>query len=352
MSSIKNYQSFLLENKLNRDESIDEGFKDILMGLVMLSGLVGGNANAQSSKSDLVKSANEIESVLKDDFKLNSAIDKLEEMGMTDAAVKIKNNAESMILKLNDLKKNQHVSTQNTNDLSVVMDKLTKGWAISSIVLDTVIGEIKEIPNVQEKHFVFDTLQRDFNSSELFKEGSFELKDFFKNDLVDLFSSMDDESVVVKIVIESSTDKQRVVSGGSLQKNLTELGLSTDNKGLSKARNNSVLDVLTNIFNDGNSETPKTEQLVKWEQGKGELNSVEPQDPSARYVSIKIYTSRLDSLPEEKETKYSEETQILVHNFSLKKVFNDSNEIVKKNYGGFKKKTVKFKGMVGCPVFK
>lgn len=355
MRKISNYQYFILESKINSNDSLNEGFKEILLGLGLLAGVVSGNVNAQTVKQKVQDSATEIEEILNDKTKLNYAVTELEKIGMDDAAKTIETNSKKVLKRLEEFKKKKEkVSEFETSNIEEVLKKLKTGWAISSIDLDTVEKTMVNDPKLMQQEIIIDSLELDFKSSELFDESVFKLNDNFKSEITNALQSIKGmDGTILKIEIESSTDKQRVEKGGSLSKDLEQMNLPVNNEGLSQARNNSLKSVIESVFEEnGDSTVPKISQVVKWEQGKGEINSPTPQDPEARYVKIVVYFTEFNSLPDEPALDTpNDKISVIIHNFVMNKV---SKEEQNKEKGKIKKgKIRKVKSKANeCPLFK
>jgi len=125
--------------------------------------------------------------------------------------------------------------------------------------------------------------------TKLFNLGAFKMNDNFKKKLEADIDGVIKSSAIVEVIIESSTDKTPLTP--QLKKELSELGYTPDNQGLSKARAEQISSILVekqipkdkirieNLFELGSE--PKTEEerlkLVKSKEG---------YDPKARYVNI------------------------------------------------------------------
>ena len=156
---INRYNQFIVERQQieyiqKLEESLineEAGFKDVLMGLALLAGVVGGSvspASAQNKLSDKDVS-NKIELVLNDKQQLKTAIDSLEARGMKDAATVIKNNAEDVKSELKKVLKTSNTVTVKSNDYKKLASMLKNGWAISEITTKKAINKLKKIQSTQ-----------------------------------------------------------------------------------------------------------------------------------------------------------------------------------------------------------
>jgi len=331
---INRYNQFIVEKQhieyLQRLEKLNEslineeaGFKDVLMGLALLAGVVGGSvtpASAQNKLSDK-EVISKIELVLNDKQQLQTAIDSLEAKGMSDAADIIQNNAEDVKGEVKKLGKTYGTVSVEGNDYAKVVRLLKKGYAISSITTNKAIQKIEKDSTYTDTKFTVDTLDINWSNDELFGSGLYQLTPQFKDTLTSIFQQLKDNDLsIVSINIESSTDKQRIgKSGPKLQSD----GFEASNKGLSEARNNSVKNVIEDIFSESGSENPIIKQTILYDQGKGQDNEATEQDPSARYVKISIICTRISEDTTKTTTVVAiDEEDIIIQSFKMTKAKN------------------------------
>jgi outer membrane protein OmpA-like peptidoglycan-associated protein len=160
------------------------------------------------------------------------------------------------------------------------VDKLIKrGWSLDSTKIETFFDTLRmKAPNAE-----IGAVKLKLDNDQFFASGKFKLSDEMKNAISDtLVKIIEQSGVVIKVDIESSTDKQRLKP--SLQEELKSLGYSGDNQGLSKARAESISKFL--ISEGGINETLIEEKNLS-EQGSGELGT--GIDQSARYVDVVIH---------------------------------------------------------------
>jgi flagellar motor protein MotB len=312
---IKKFEQYeLSEGKLqkwNDFQTVNEelGWKDVVLGIGLLSGVLTGSVKSQAQNSlGKEKAIKNIEIVLNDTEKLNKVISDLETMGYTDAEQKIKDNAEGVKNKLN---KRRYTKTsavaKNQEDLA---KKLNKGYAISSI--DTkVLKQKLEDEGLDDVNAV-ESIELEFNNNDAFEAGGYILKQEFKDSLVTILEklNMDGELYVFSVNIESSTDKQRI--SPKLKSKLSEMGYSDDNEGLSQLRNDNVKEVVENYdFN--------VIQKIRFEQGEGDVGAITPQDPSTRYVKVTINAIPKTKPPKEEVNEDSKEIDEIIYSFKLVK---------------------------------
>lgn len=282
--NISRYNEFLVISKIEKIEEVNEGFKEVVLGIGLLANVVLGNISTASAKDKLNNQdiRDKISHVLSSKEQLNGVIDSLKKNGMEDAAEVIKHNADEVSKELGKIDKSE-VNYSTVNDINTLKLRLKSGWALSSVTMDTLKQTIKAKPEIVSK-VVWDTVTISTPSLEMFEEGSFELSHGIKDSISDILTQVSNqEFVVAGIEIESSTDKQRV----SVQKakELEDNGFEGNNKGLSEARNTA----LKNFFISKNGgDTIKIKQKILYEQGEGTVGAVDPQDPSARYVKISL----------------------------------------------------------------
>lgn len=326
---LSKYYDFIQDK--NNSNSLNEelGFKDVALGILALLGTFNQGFSQNNLKDPNLK--NKIETVLKDEEQKQEIIDYLNKAGMKNAAEKIDKNAEDILSKLDKVGKKEDGETYvmssevKTNSWQSVKNNLISGYAITGVEKKVVIDTIKqEIPKTV---IYYDTIDINFASDQLFEEGKFNLKVDLAQSITDSLNKMKSDGLVItKIIIESSTDKQRI---GKAATELKNGGYEATNQGLSQARNNTFKKLFQSVIKD----TPEIKQIVKYEQGKGVVGAVTPQDPSARYVKVTIYAVRVNK--EASAGKQSQTTKESVkYTFTMSKVLKVSYPRYKPNTPG------------------
>lgn len=350
---IKKYEQFYRELKSEERLNEELGWKDVVFGVLALLGQVkGADAQEKLSNKELVS---KIETTLKDDKKLDAVSDELRNMGYEEAAELVKTNSEEVIKELENSKKSRTglIATGNFKQLS---QKLKDGWAISEVTLDTIQKKVNSDKKLYDTIVTNTTKELTFNSDNLFEVGDFKLSTDFKDSLFkEIKKTVDEGFVILSIEIESSTDKQRVKKDGQTAKNLSDMDYSVDNQGLSTARNDEMKSLVEDIFIESGKECPLITQKVLFEQGKGELNSPTPQDPSARYVKLKLEVVKVDvnAVVSSKPTESVED--VVIYHIKIAKAGEDPgiSEPPKFKPDKGKIKTYTSKTPFGkCPTFK
>jgi outer membrane protein OmpA-like peptidoglycan-associated protein len=328
---INRYNQFIVEKQqveyLQRLQKLNEslineeaGFKDVLMGLALLAGVVGGSVSPAQAQTRLKDKevANKIELVLNDKQQLQTAIDSLEARGMGDAAEVIQKNADDVKHELKKLGKTYSNVTVKDGDYARIAKLLKKGYAISEITTKNAIQKIEKDTTYSKTIFSVDTVDINWSNDELFGAGLYQISPEFKDSLTSVFQQLKDNDLsIVSINIESSTDKQRI---GGVGAKLQADGFEASNKGLSEARNNSVKGVIESIFSESDSETPIINQNILHDQGKGQENASTEQDPSARYIKITIICTHIsEDVAETPTVKVVDEKDVVIQSFKLTK---------------------------------
>jgi flagellar motor protein MotB len=161
--------------------------------------------------------------------------------------------------------------TQSENTLKSL---LKQGWSLDSTSTKKVFDSvIKEKPDTQ---VIVTRLSLDKN--QFFESGDYKLTEEMKSDLDSTLTEIiESGGIIIRVDIESSTDKQGLSK--NLQDKLKKSGFSPDNKGLSKARSNSVqLELETSGL-----DSTLIKIITLSEQGDEEVSQ------SARYVNVDFY---------------------------------------------------------------
>lgn len=166
------------------------------------------------------------------------------------------------------------LATTNTQSETALKSLLKQGWSLDSTSIKQVFdGVIKEKPDTQ---VIVTRLSLD--KSQSFNSGAYELTPEMKLDLKSTLTEIiDSGGIIIRVDIESSTDKQGLSK--NLKDKLEESGFSPDNKGLSKARSNSVQLELEDLGLD----ITLIKIITLSEQGDEEISQ------SARYVNVDFY---------------------------------------------------------------
>jgi hypothetical protein len=349
---IKKYEQFYKEFKSEEKVNEELGWKDVVFGVLAIIGLGKAEAGEKPTNKELIS---KIETTLKDDKKLDALSDELQSMGYEEAAELVKTNSEKIIDELQKTKKSRTglIATGNFKQLS---QKLKDGWAISEVTLDTIQKKVNSDKKLYDTIVTNTTKELTFNSDNLFDVGDFKLSEDFKDSLSkEIKKTVDEGYVILSIEIESSTDKQRVKKDGETAKNLSDMDYSVDNEGLSTARNDEMSSLVEDIFIESGKECPLVTQNILFDQGKGELNSPTPQDPSARYVKIKLQVVKIEVTSVVSSVPTDSLEDVVIYHIKIAKAGEDPDIIVPP---GFKPSKGKIKiynsktPLGKCPTFK
>ena len=271
---ITEHQLSLIVNHINENkdsELLEEGIKEwMLVGLMTLGSISGIKAQTEKVSSDHIKAAELVQDRLQSgDKELVKYFDK--------ADIELNKDNLQKLLGVNDAK----IDTFRTKYAKTAKQKIGQGMTLKTINIsrDTLISELPAETTLDT------TLNVDL-SGNLFDEGKFELNNQTVSELNDIFKVIElNGGTINSIVIESSTDKQRI--SPELESKLVDAIGKGGNEGLSTLRNGKIKDYIISL--DVDSSVVK--QDIKWEQGKGKDNAETPQDPSARYVRVVIDVS-------------------------------------------------------------
>lgn len=350
---IKKYEQFYKDLKSEERLNEELGWKDVVLGILALVGQAGGVKGQEKPTSKELIS--KIETTLKDDKKLDMVSKELKTMGYEEAAELVKTNSENLVKELEDTKdfRTGQITTGDFKQLSL---KLKDGWAISEVTLDTVQKKVDKDKVLYDTIVTTTTKEITYNSDNLFEVGDFKLSDDFKDSLKEeIKKTVDEGYVILSIEIESSTDKQRVKTDGITSKNLSDMDYTVDNEGLSTARNDEMKSNVEDVFIDSGKECPLITQKILFEQGKGELNSPTPQDPSARYVKLKMEVVKVsvDSKPVVEKVTSMED--VIIYHIKIAKAGKVSEIPGPPTYKPGKSNTKTYTNKVPlgkCPTFK
>jgi flagellar motor protein MotB len=368
------YKSILLreqENRLNASgnvlnenlelgpELLEEGWKEVLLGVALLMGvgLTGINKTmAQNALKD-EQTMSQIKATLEDENKTRELAKAYEEKGMKNPDTLLAKNAEKIKNKFNEVAADNNisynVSTRVVDNLTSLDVELARGYALkkSEISSDTIKGNTtKTIVTIK------DTVELELGNDNLFITGGYTLSSNGVNVITSAMDSIKDSGGrIISINVESSTDAERVLKFKTDED-------PTGNIQLASLRTKSVTNLITDldsnvtithreIPNNG-SDVVSTSQFLKVKDDKVALNALRDKTSEYRYVKIKIIVEYKQELPEENPKP---EDIIKKYRFELAKVFISSD---KKNKVTFINKKVnckhhksKNRGSVKCATF-
>ena len=339
------YKSILLreqENRLNASgnvlnenlelspELLEEGWKEVLLGVALLMGvgLTGINKTmAQNALKD-EQTMSQIKATLEDENKTRELAKAYEEKGMKNPDTLLAKNAEKIKNKFNEVAADNNisynVSTRVVDNLTSLDVELARGYALkkAEISSDTIKGNTtKTIVTIK------DTVELELGNDNLFITGGFTLS---SNGVNVITSAMDSIQAsggrIISINVESSTDAERVLKFKTDED-------PTGNIQLASLRTKSVTNLITDldsnvtithreIPNNG-SDVVSTSQFLKVKDDKVALNALRDKTSEYRYVKIKIIVEYKQELPEENPKP---EDIIKKYRFELAKVFISSDK--------------------------
>jgi hypothetical protein len=355
-SRLKASENVLNENIDLGPELLEEGWKEVLLGVAMLMGvgLTGVNkAVAQDALKDSQTMA-QIKATLEDENKTHELAKAYEEKGMKNPDSLLAKNAEKIKDNFNkvadDNKISYKVSNKVVDNLTSLDVELARGYALkkSEISSDTTKGNVtRTIVTIK------DTVELELGNDNLFITGGYTLSSDGVNIITSAMDSIKDSGGrIISVNIESSTDAERVLKFKSDEDPTGNIKLASLR---TKSVSNLVTDLDSNVSithreipNNG-SDVVSTNQFLKVKDDKVVLTALREKTSEYRYVKIKMVVEYKQELPEENPKP---EDIVKKYRFELAKVFINSD---KKNKVTFKNKKVsckhhksKHRGSVSC----
>jgi len=365
------YKSILLreqESRLNASKNVlnenidlgpellEEGWKDVLLGVALLMGvgLTGVNKAVAQDALKNNQTMAQIKATLEDENKTRELARAYQEKGMKNPDSLLAKNAEKIKDNFNkvadDNKINYKVSNTVVDNLTSLDIELARGYALkkAEISSDTTKGNVtRTIVTIK------DTVELELGNDNLFITGGYTLS---SNGVNVITSAMDSIKAsggrIISVNIESSTDAERVLKFKTDEDptgNIQLAGLRT------KSVSNLITDLDSNVSithreipNNG-SDVVSTNQFLKVKDDKVALEALRGKTSKYRYVKIKMVVEYKQELPEENPIP---EKIVQKYRFELAKVFMTSDN---KNKVTFKNKKVsckrsksKNRGSVNC----
>jgi len=349
----KQYETVLLNEQKNRlgndfesKEVLEEGFKEVLLGVAMLMGvgLTGLNkANAQNALSNS-KIMNQIKSTLEDEQKTKELAQAFSEKGISNPDSLLAKNAEKIVDDFNEIAKNKNISYRVdnvvVNNLKKLSGKLEKGYALkkSDISTDTIKGVEQKINIV-----VIDTVDIELDNDNFFESGSY---NFNENGLNALNSAIDTIKLnggkILSAYIESSTDAEATKN----KENKTQYD-ETGNIKLAELRAKMMTKIINDIDSNiiithreipnNGSDVVNTKQFYDARSDKEEIKRLRNLTSKFRYVNVSLI---VEFSQEVSETVKPEEI-VEKYRFELAKIIKTNSKTFKQTKKTFNKRKLK-----------
>lgn len=216
-----------ISNGGDTNNVLEEGVKEWVTALSLLASIAGVKAQTQQPTKDDIRKAEIIQDRLDTGDLDGDGVKDLKQY-FTQAEIELNRDNLNKIKQVSD----KQLQDYKTYSLSSTKAKLDQGYAIKEVEItrDTVFKK----PVVVYVESV-DSLSLELGSNQDFKSGSFDLTEESINIINSFFNSLDDETRITKVKIESSTDKEPISIGNDV---------------LSQKRAESVKSVLSNFIDD------------------------------------------------------------------------------------------------------
>lgn len=341
----------LREDYFNNKQSINEGWKEVILGTAMLLGLNLSGQNKILAQDSLKnpKIMAQIKSTLESD-KIDDLATSLEDAGLKNALDKIETNAKTIEAKFNKIAQddglNYKLVIKTVESEKELSDKLRQGYAIKNI--DTKNNNVKQ--NETKIVEVIDTLDIKFGSDNFFVTAGFELNPNAVDTINGTINDIKNQGgTIIDVNIESSTDTEPIKMG---------------NEKLSELRSNSIKDVLLKdgidashitinpLFNQGPN-------LYSTTMSKDQRINARKETSKYRYVKLTITAVFKNTItenpvaPQVVETRRFEVVKLIEKTGKSNKIGTKAN--FHKKHKGCKifdfLKGGKDKHVANCPVF-
>jgi len=291
---LKAYTAILNENLDPSTELLEEGWREVVLGVAMMLG-VGLTGQNKAIAQDAVKNAQtmaQVKATLEDESKTKELVDAMKEKGMKDPSATLSTNAEKVIDTYNKIAADNHlkykVDVKAVNNLQALNSKLKQGYALtkSDISTDTVHTNNSNIITVQ------DTLDVNLGSDNLFVTAGYTLSPAGVDTITISINEIKKQGgKILSVDIESSTDAEEIIKF----KNEHD---PTGNIKLAELRTKSVADMIASletgvsithreIPNNG-SNVVSTQDFLRVAKNPKATASLREKTHEYRYVKIKI----------------------------------------------------------------
>jgi hypothetical protein len=344
----------LTEDINNKAELLDEGLKDILLGVSMLIGLnlSGQNKDIGDKALNNANIMKQIEATLEDKNKTQELIDAMKAKGIKDPSAMLASNAEKIIDRYNEISDDKDINIKlgvvAVKNLKSLESKLKQGYAVKSAEMST-----DTIKGVQTNKIIVikDTLSVYLdNMQNMFVTGGYKLTEDGKKAIKDAIESVTSQGgKIISVEIESSTDAERMAS-------LITKEDPTGNIALANLRSQSVNDVVGGLVSgtevttreipNNGSEVVSAEMFKQAAKNKEELLSLRDKSSEFRYVKLNIVA---EFTTESTEPEPKPDEIIKNYRFEVVKMYetSSSGKKIGKRKPSFKHKKFKCKKQKG-----
>jgi|694.fasta_scaffold47502_5 hypothetical protein len=309
----------------NNTQLLEEGWREVLLGVAMLMGVGLSGPNAAVAQNALQNNTtiSQIKATLEDETKLKELAQDLAEKGMKNPDSLMAKNAQNIVDKFNKLASEKDetykVSNKVVTNLQSLSQELGKGYAIKKLDIgsDTIKGQ-----TITKTITVKDTVEVTLGNDNTFITGGFTLSSEGVNSIKSTIDGIKNiNGKVISANIESSTDAESVPKFRNEQD-------PTGNIELANRRTKSVTDLLQSVDSEikithreipnNGSDVVSAKQFLTTANNKEELKQLRDKTSEFRYVKL--------TLVFEVEQKVSEETapETVVKNYraELVRVFD------------------------------
>ena len=353
------------ESDIQQPELLEEGLKEVLLGVAMLMGVSLTAQNKAIADNALKNDSTmaQIKTTLEDENKTKELAKIFGEKGMQNPELKLAQNAEKIAKSYNEIATDNDIKYKVTDKVVtnlVALDRaLGQGYALkkSEMSTDTIKGT-----SVNSIVIVKDTIEVELGNDNLFMTGDFNLNDNGRNLIDAMLKEIQAQGgKVLSAYIESSTDAESVPKF----RNETD---KTGNITLASLRTKAVSDLISGFDGDisiSHREIPNngldvasTQDFNVVRKSEEDLKQLRNKTSEFRYVKIKLVAEFEQKVPNEKPKP---EEIVKNYRFELVKVVTtkDTGKVVKLNGGPhFAKNKIKCKtkaspniGVYQCSTF-
>ncbi len=293
----QNKSNDILTESINKNaQLLEEGWKEVVLGISMLMGLnlTGQNSVAAEKALHDANVMRQIEATLEDKSKTDELVKVMQEKGMKDPSAMLAKNAENIVKRYNEVSNDDDMNIKlgvvTVHNLKALEGKLKQGYAVKSAEMSTDTIKSKKTPSVV---VVKDTLSVDMgNMQNLFDTGGFNLTEDGRQAIKDAIESVISQGgKILSVEIESSTDAESMPSLRSKED-------PSGNIKLSNLRTKSVNDIVAGLVSDAEittrdipnngSDVVSAETFKKAATNKDALAKLRQQTAEFRYVKLNI----------------------------------------------------------------
>lgn len=329
----------IINENFNQPELLEEGLKEVLLGVALLMGVNLSGQNREIANSALRNNnvMGQIKTTLEDENKTKNLAKVFAEKGMDNPELKLAKNAQKIVDTYNEIALDNDIKYKVSNKVANNLIALDRALSQEYVLKQSEISTDKLKTKTQNSYVIIkDTIEIDLESDNLFLTGNFELSD---NGISLIQTTIDEIKArggkIISAYIESSTDAEK---NSKFKTDYDETGnitlASLRTQSVSKLINSSddAINITHREIPNNGSDVVSSNDFDSVRVDKSELQKLREKTSKYRYLKIKLVVDFEQKVLEE---ELQPELIVKKYRFELTKVvtYKDTGKILKRKNG-------------------